>query len=48
MQEGGETKKKRKKRKENRDKGRRAKREKELYRLLEKTIVMPALGLQYT
>ena len=37
-----------KEKKENLDKRRRAKREKELYRLPKKTIVAPALGLQYT
>ena len=34
--------------KENGEKRRRTKREKELYRLSKKTIVVPALGLQYT
>ena len=37
-----------KRKKENLDKRRRAKREKELYQLPKKTIVAPALGLQYT
>ena len=49
MQVEDKKKKNKKKKRENRDKQeRRAKRERELYRLSKKTIVVPALGLQYT